>query len=91
MHAHAAADAAGGRQRGVLRTIDVASLEVEAVEAQQDGLLAVDVGRHLDRDSLVRVILDIGIPQLMPNDKGQRIGGKSGSLRLWHVERSCWS
>src|SRR6185369_7187240 len=31
MHAHAAADAAGGRQRGVLRTIDVASFEVEAV------------------------------------------------------------
>src|SRR6266566_889196 len=73
-----------------IRTVDVAFLDVEAVEAQQGGLLAVDIGRHLDGDTLVRMILDIGIPQLVPDDEGQRIGGKSGSLRLWHVGRSCW-
>jgi hypothetical protein len=36
------------------------------------------------------MILDIGIPQLVLNDEGHGIGGKSGSLRLRHVGRSCW-
>src|ERR1700731_4173951 len=43
VHAHAASDASGGRQFGILRTIDVAFLDVEAVEAQQGGLPAIDI------------------------------------------------
>ncbi len=85
VHAHAAADPAGGRQFGIFRAVDIASLDVEAVEAQQRGLLAVDIGRHVDGYTLVDMILDIAIPQLVSDDEGQRIGGKSGSLRLWHV------
>src|SRR5229473_631732 len=68
----------------------VAFLDVEAVKAQQGGLPAVDIGRHLDGYTLVRMILDIGIPQLVLNDEGQGIGDKSGTLRLRHVGRSCW-
>ena len=85
MHAEAAADAAGGRQFGVFRAVDVASLDVEAVEPQQHGVLAVNVGRNVDRYTLVDVILDVAIPQLVSDDEGQRLGGKSGSLRLWHA------
>ena len=85
VHAKPAADPARGRQIRVFRAVDVASLEVEAVEAQQRGLLAVHIGGHVDGDTLIRVILDVGIPQLVPDDEGQRLGGKSGSLRLRHV------
>ena len=82
--AHAAADAAGGREFGVLWAIDIATLEVEAIEAQQRRLFAIDVGRHVDRDALVRMILHIGVPQLVANGEGQRLGGETDSLRLRH-------
>jgi hypothetical protein len=85
MHAHAAADTTRGRQFGVLWAVDIASLDVEAVEPQQSGLLAVDIRHHIDRYALIRWVLDIGVPQLVPNDEGQRIRGKSGSLRLRHA------
>src|SRR5262245_13611352 len=85
MHAHAAADTVGGRQLRVIRTIDVASLDVEAVEAEQRGFLAANFGRHVDGYTLVHMILDIAIPQLVSDDEGHAIGGKSGSLRLWHA------
>ena len=85
VHAHAAADPARGRQFGIFRAVDVAFLDVEAVEAQQRGLLAANIGRHVDGYTLVRMILDVAVPQLVSDDEGQGIGGKSGSLRLWHV------
>jgi hypothetical protein len=31
------------------------------------------------------MIFDIGIPQLVSDDEGQRISGESGSLRLGHL------
>src|SRR5215813_5238572 len=80
MHAHAAADTVGGRQLRVIRTIDVASLDVEAIEAEQRGLLAAHFGRHVDGYTLVHMILDVAIPQLVSDDEGHAIGGKSGSL-----------
>ena len=85
MHAHTAADPSVCAQFGVFRAIDVASFEIEAVEAQQDSLFAVNVGGHLDRHALIGVILDIGIPKLVPDDEGQWFSGKSGSLRLRHL------
>ena len=48
-------------------------------------MLAANIGRHVDGYSLVHVILDVAVPQLVPDDEGQGIGGKTGSLRLWHV------
>ena len=76
----------GDMQIGVFRAVDVASLDVEAVEAQQRGLPAVDIRRDVDGDTLVRVILDVAVPQLVPDDEGQRRGGKSGALGcLCHV------
>ena len=80
MHPHAAADPARSGQLGILRAVDIAFLDVEAVEAQQRGLLAVNIGGHVDGDTLVGMILDVGIPQLVSDDEGQRFGGKSGSL-----------
>jgi hypothetical protein len=31
------------------------------------------------------MIFDIGIPQLLPNDESQGVGGESGTLRLGHL------
>src|SRR5215212_7136604 len=76
MHTHARPDPSGGRQLRIFRPIDVAFLDVEAVETQQRGLLAIDIGRHFDGDALVRMILDIGIPKLVPDNKGQGISGE---------------
>ena len=80
MHAHAPSDTAIGRQLGVFRAVDIASLEIEAVEAQQRGLPAVNVGRDVDGDTLVRMILDVGVPKLVSDDEGQGLRGKSDSL-----------
>ena len=85
VYAHAAADTVRGCQLGILRSVDVAFLDVEAVEAQQRGLLAANIGRHVDGYTLVRMILDVAVPQLVSDDEGQRIGGKSGSLRVRHL------
>ena len=79
VHAHAAADPARGRQLRVLRSVDVASLEIEAVEPQQRSLLARDIGRHVDGYALVDMILDVAIPQLVPDDEVQGFGGEYGS------------
>ena len=85
VHAHAAADAARRCQIGVFRAVDVASLDVEAVEAQQRGLLAADIGRYVDGHTLVHVILDVAVPQLVSDDEGQGFGGESCPWRLRHV------
>jgi hypothetical protein len=53
VHAHAAADMARGRQFGIFRAVDIALLDVEAVKAQQRGLLAVNIGRHIDGYTLI--------------------------------------
>src|SRR5690348_11133498 len=71
MHPHATANTAWGRELRIFRTVDIASLEVEAVETQQRSFLAANIGRHVDGDTLVGMILDVGIPQLMSYDEGQ--------------------
>ena len=43
-----------------------------------------DIGRHVDGYTLIHMILDVAIPQLVSDDEGQGIGGKSDSLRLRH-------
>ena len=55
------------------------------LKRSSDGLLAANIGRHVDGYALVDMILDVAVPQLVSDDEGQRIGGKCGSLRLWHV------
>jgi hypothetical protein len=85
VYADAAANTVRGRQFGIFWAVDVAFLDVEAVEAQQRGLLAANIGRHFDGYTLVRMILDVAVPQLVSDDEGQGIGGKSDSLRVWHV------
>src|SRR6185312_4085002 len=84
VYAHAAADTAGGGQFGVFRAVGIAPLDVEAVEPQQHGRFAADIGRNVDGHTLVHVILDVAVPQLVPDDEGQGFGGESGSLRLWY-------
>ena len=84
MHAQAAADPAWGRQFGIFRAIDIASLDIEAVETQQCGMPAINIGGHVDRYALIGMVLNVAIPELVPDDEAERIGGKLGSLRLWH-------
>src|SRR5207248_6566050 len=69
----------------VIWSVVVVSLKFEAVEVQLSGLLVIDILCHINGYTLVRVILDIGVPKLVPDDEGQRFGGETGSLRLWHV------
>ena len=85
VHAHAAADAASGRQFGIFRPVDIASLDVEAVEAQQHGFPAADIGRHVDGHTLVHVILDVAVPQLVSDDEPQGFRRERYPLRVWHV------
>jgi hypothetical protein len=57
MHPHAAANPVWRRQLGILRSVNVAFLDIEAIEPQQRGFPAADIGRHVDGDTLVRMIL----------------------------------
>ena len=84
MHTHPTTDTAVGAQRGIFRPVDIASFKVEAVEAKQHGLFAADISRHFDGYPLIRMILDIAVPQLVPDDEGQGLGGETGSLGLRH-------
>jgi hypothetical protein len=76
VHAHAAADAARGCQFGILRPVDIAFLDVEAVEAQQHSAAAADIGCYVDGHTLIDVVLDVAVPQLVPDGEGQGLGGE---------------
>jgi hypothetical protein len=53
-----------------LGPIDIAALDVEAVEPQQSGLFSADLSYHQNRDTLVRMVLEIPVPKFMLNDQG---------------------
>src|SRR5262249_43668036 len=72
----------------IFRAVDVASLEVEAVEPQQRCLLAGDVRQYLDCDALIRMILDVAVPQFVAHSQGQRPGADPPLLRLFHRRTS---
>jgi hypothetical protein len=76
----------GDVEIGIFRAVDVAFLDVEAVEPEQAGFPPVDIGSHDDGDTLVGVILNVAVPEFVFDDERQGIGGKSVPLRgLRHV------
>src|SRR5215470_1797451 len=68
----------------IFRTVDVASFEVEAVEPQQRCLLAGNIRHHQDCDALIRMILDVAVPQFVADGEGQPTGAESPLLHLFH-------
>jgi hypothetical protein len=61
----------GDLEIGVFRSVDVASVAVEAVEPQEDRFFPAGFCRHGDRDALVGMILNVAVPQFMPDDERQ--------------------
>src|SRR6185503_14966810 len=70
----------------ILWAVDVASFEVEAVEPQQRRLLAGNVCHHKNRDALIRMILDVAVPQLVADGEGQPTGAEPPLLHLFHCQ-----
>ena len=76
-------------QIGIFRPVDIASFNVKAVEPQQRRLFAVDVRRHDDDHALIRVVLNVAVPQFMPDDERHGPGLEFRLPRcLHHVEFS---
>lgn len=72
-----------------LGTVDVATFEIEAVETEQGGLLAVDLALHQDHRALVRVVLDIPVPKLVLHHDGHSASIEAGpALLLCHRNSS---
>src|SRR5262249_54061988 len=67
----------------IFRAVDVASFEVEAVEPQQRRLLTGDVRHYQYCDALIRMILDVAVPQFVADGKGQPTGAEP-LLHLLH-------
>src|SRR3546814_15046356 len=72
-----------------VRRIDVAALDIEAVEAQQRRYLAAGFAFDQDDDSLVGVAVDVGVPLFLANDERseERRVGKECVCKC----RSRWS
>src|SRR5262245_20991151 len=69
----------------IFRAVDVASFEVEAVEPQQRGLLAGNVRHYQNGDALIRMILNVAVPQFVADGEGQRTGAEP-LLHLFHYQ-----